>query len=128
MPDLAIPSLQEVAQHFHNWRSLNGNKAYPTELWDASVEHTKRLHVNEVARAIGVSSHYLQAKIQQRQQPQSSPFIEVMLPKEKEQAEPPHIELQISGGNGVNMTMKFSGEIQELLPVVERLFCKGEVV
>lgn len=81
--------------------------------------------MKDIARAIGVSRHYLQVKIQKQQQP--AQFVEILLPQEKEIPEPSPVEVQISGGNGVNMTMQFTGVVQELIPLVERLFCRGEL-
>jgi hypothetical protein len=137
MSSPSILSLKEAAEQFHNWRSQYSRKPYPIALWDAAIYHAQKLSIAEVATLLKVSSNYLKAKIEQtldkkvitlpirEKGVEESPFIEVSSPVTQKQPLAP-VEARISRNSELEMAMKFEGALEELIPIIEHLFCRGE--
>lgn len=139
MSSPSILSLKEAAEQFHNWRSQYSRKPYPIPLWDAAIYHAQKLSITEVVSLIGVSSNYLKVKMglpldkkvpvvpTRKDHVKVSPFIEVSHPVAQKKSLPP-VEVRISRNRELEMAMKFEGSLEEVIPIIDHLFCRGEAI
>ena len=122
----ATPDIHQLAQQFRQWRAHYRWKHYPKDLWAAACQLVAKHPLRQVARALGVQPYHLRTKMKSAlcKSNEAPKFVEVLIPSIEQ---PSSVELRISRGADLEMVMKFDGSLQKAMPIIERLFCRGEL-